>query len=125
MMRVTTRYVTRIPQCTSETRRRADELVRWGAAALQGQVRLSILNWPTGPIVDTGNMLNSVDFAMEDVARAVVFVGAEYAPFVEFGTSKREGRPFFQHAVSEFQPAFRGMVRQLGDDLESQYGGRA
>lgn len=113
MIRFTSKYISRIPQVKTQAKIDADQLVRWGCLTLQAEVRLAILGWPTGPIVDTGNMLASVGFNMLAPAKGEVFVGAEYAHFVNNGTSKRAGRPFFDQAVKAFAPQFRGAVKRL------------
>jgi hypothetical protein len=113
MLRVSAKYVSRIPKVRSDAAIASDQLVRWGAATLLSLVRLSILNYPGGPIVDTGNMLSSVTMGILAPAKAAVWVGAEYAVFVEYGTRYVDARPFFGDAIERFQPEFQGRVRNL------------
>ena len=67
------------------------------------------------PAVDTGNLWNSIQIDFPDELRAEVGVGAPYAPFLEYGTSKMAPRPFFWPAVdavrSEFEESMRQIVR--------------
>lgn len=63
--------------------------------------------------VDTGNMLNSTQADLSDIANGVgiVSVGAEYGPDVEYGHHTRsgsyiQGRPFFTPAVEKVRPLF-------------------
>jgi HK97 gp10 family phage protein len=64
-----------------------------GAQELQ---RLSMENAP----VKTGNLKNSHYSRMTDSGAEMV-VGAEYAGYVEFGTSKWSGKPFVRPAIDE------------------------
>jgi hypothetical protein len=113
MISFTAKYISKIPTVKRDMDAKADQLVRWGAVTLQAQVRMSILTWPTGAIVDTGNMLGSVAVTFLEPKKAMVYVGAEYGHLVNNGTSKMAGRPFFDQAVKNFLPLYRGAVKQL------------
>ena len=67
------------------------EALHAGSVLVQGQ---ATLNTP----VDTGNLRSSIDFEVgsED---AVIFTPVEYAPHVEYGTSKMAAQPFLRPAL--------------------------
>jgi hypothetical protein len=114
VLKIATKYVSRIQPVKEGTEANAAALVRWGLAALQGMVRMRIVNYPTHPLVDTGFMLGSVSFVITGKMKGIVYVGAEYAGWVEFGTSRRAATPFFVPAVEDdFRPLWRGQVRKL------------
>lgn len=51
--------------------------------------------------VDTGELKNSITVDKSDLDKLIMRVGAKanYAPAVEFGTSKRSPSPFFRPAI--------------------------
>ena len=72
----------------------------WGAVAGEAAVKTAIVSWPSGAIVDTGAMLNSVKGEMTGPYEATISVGVDYAMYVEFGTFKMPARPFFQVGIA-------------------------
>lgn len=56
--------------------------------------------------VDTGNLRNSISHA-SDGTYAYIGTDVEYAPYVEFGTSRMEARPFLQNAVLNHTDEYR------------------
>lgn len=86
----------------------AAKLILWAAPTLESRVKSSITGWPSGPIVDTGAMLNSVKGEVLGPKEAQVSVGVSYAGYVEFGTYKMVARPFFQTALAAFQIELAG-----------------
>lgn len=92
----------------------ARDIIMWATPALEAAVKESITGWPSGPIVDTGAMLNSVQGEIVDERMGVVSVGVDYAVYVEFGTYKMAARPFFQAGVASFGGVFAAHVAGLG-----------
>lgn len=65
------------------------------------------------PHVDTGNLRNSIRFGLTGEASGEVAVGAEYAEFLEFGTSRMAPRPFMTPAVDRVA----GKLEAIGAEL--------
>ena len=63
--------------------------------------------------VDTGNLLNSIAAEQLTPDRWRVFAGADYAAYVNYGTTFMGARPFFTQAVDRVRPTFRAAMRQL------------
>lgn len=60
--------------------------------------------------VDTGNLRNSITHTTDD-EYAYIGTNVEYAPYVEFGTSKHpEERPFLRNAIQNNQNEYRTIV---------------
>ena len=53
-------------------------------------------------IIDTGNLLRSIDAHMETETVAIVEDGTDYGVYVEFGHRNVAARPFFTPAVEKF-----------------------
>ncbi len=58
--------------------------------------------------VDTGALRNSIDASREATALWLVTVGAAYASYVEWGTSRQSAKPFLY-------PALMAAARQVGE----------
>ena len=83
-----------------------------GAQELQ---RLSMENAP----VKTGNLKNS-HYSRKSSDGAEMVVGADYAFYVEFGTSRWEGKPFVRPAIEEGQNEIVSAVEEaLRKDLNN------
>lgn len=65
------------------------------------------------PGVDTSTLINSITSEMEGPATAIVYTDVEYAPYLEYGTSRMAARPFLTPAVEAVRPAFLGACRDL------------
>lgn len=63
--------------------------------------------------VDTGFLKNSIGMAFSDDLTGVVFVAAEYAPYVELGTRKMAARPYLRPALDAVIPALGGEIRRM------------
>ncbi|MFN7948379.1 MAG: HK97-gp10 family putative phage morphogenesis protein [Blastocatellia bacterium] len=63
--------------------------------------------------VDTGFLRNSIQSQMQSELTGEVTVGADYAIYVEFGTSRRPATPFLMPAVERVRPAFEAAMKQL------------
>lgn len=53
--------------------------------------------------VDTGNLRDSIQQSIEDQYYGELVAEAEYAGFVEFGTSKMEAQPYMEPASAEVE----------------------
>ena len=64
--------------------------------------------------VDTGNLRSSITSTakLNNGFSGEVTAGAEYAPFVEFGTRKAESQPFMGPAAEEEQPKFNQAIKE-------------
>lgn len=65
--------------------------------------------------VDTGALKNSIQSEMTGDLSAVVAVGMEYAPYVEYGTSRGAAQPYLTPAADMVRPGFEAAVKQLVD----------
>lgn len=63
--------------------------------------------------VDTGFMRNSIQYEKTGDLSGVVAVGAEYAPYVNYGTSRSPAQPFVEPAVDAVRPGFEAAVKQV------------
>lgn len=67
------------------------------------------------PAIDTGNLVNSIQSKMIGATTGIVFTNTEYAPPLEYGSSKMAARPFFLPAAKAAYPAFvqamKGIIR--------------
>jgi len=64
------------------------------------------------PAIDTGVLAASIETERESATSYVVSTNQDYAPFLEFGTSRMAPRPFLGPAASEAEPEF---VSELSD----------
>jgi HK97 gp10 family phage protein len=67
----------------------------------------------TAAPVDTGNLRSSIQHRPTGDLSAEVTVGAEYAMYVEFGTSKMGAQPYLLPAVEHAAPVFQSAIRSL------------
>jgi HK97 gp10 family phage protein len=63
--------------------------------------------------VDTGAMRNSIASEMVDDLTGQVSVGQEYAPYVEFGTSRMRAQPFLVPALEGNRAGFQSEIAEL------------
>ena len=63
------------------------------------------------PAIDTGNLINSIEVGDVTPTQATLGVGAEYAEYLEFGTSRMEARPFLRPAMDENEDEIIAAVR--------------
>lgn len=65
------------------------------------------------PASDTGRLVNSITTAYDEPKLSgVVSANTEYAPYLEYGTSKMEARPFMRPALANMQEKFVQVVEQ-------------
>lgn len=67
---------------------------------------------PRAP-VDTGNLRNSIQAQSTGELSAEVNVGAEYGPYVEFGTHKMAAQPYLSPAVEAQRGSFEAAVKKV------------
>lgn len=82
------------------------------ALFLQGEVKSSIAGRRAEPTsVDTGQLLNSVDFSVGK-ASATVFSNVKHAPFIEFGTSRVRPRRHFNNSLARSKQSIRRIMNK-------------
>jgi HK97 gp10 family phage protein len=99
-----------LPKIAMNYRSSAGREVSKAAHAIEAQTKVNITQHD---LIDTGNMLNSVQAVPESAFNWVVSVGAEYAIYHEFGTTKLPPRPFFTPAVEAIRPQFIAAMERL------------
>ena len=65
------------------------------------------------PMSDTGRLANSITFDRQGKLTAVVGSALNYAPWLEYGTSRMAARPFFRPAVERMRPKFIGRLEGI------------
>jgi HK97 gp10 family phage protein len=100
----------RLPQIAPQLRSQAGKEVSKAAHAIEAQVKANIVQHD---LIDTGNMLNSVQAQPEEAFSWIVGVAAEYARYHEYGTVKLPPRPFFTPAVEAIAPQFIAAMELL------------
>lgn len=66
--------------------------------------------------VDTGNLRNSIThfYSQSDAKNVYIGTNVEYAPYVEFGTSKfPKERPFLRNAVTNNSSEYKTIVEEV------------
>jgi HK97 gp10 family phage protein len=101
-----TTWKSRIPQTVARTRKELSALVEAAGRSVQAKARV------LAP-VDTGFLQNSIQMMKTGDLSAVVFVGAEYGVFVEFGTRRMRAQPFLKPALDEATARFGGEVKGI------------
>jgi HK97 gp10 family phage protein len=91
-----------------ETKKILAESVKEATLLVHNQVKESIARGTNAPVtVDTGRFLNSIDFEATGENEARVYTDLEYAPFLEYGTSKMAARPHFQNTAFVIAPGVK------------------
>jgi HK97 gp10 family phage protein len=93
-------------QISARLRAAASRIVTATARKLEGRAKV------LAP-VDTGFLRNSIQALKTGDLSAVVFVGAEYGVYVEFGTRRMRAQPFFTPAADEARRYFEAEMRKL------------
>ena len=65
------------------------------------------------PMSDTGRLANSITFDRLGDLTASVGSALNYAPWLEYGTSRMAARPFFRPAVERMRPKYIGKLEEL------------
>ena len=60
--------------------------------------------------VDTGRLRNSVTHQVISETAVAVGTSVEYAPYIEFGTSKMNARPYIKPAVENYQNEYKIII---------------
>ena len=112
-------------------------LVQRSASLVEGTAKESILSGGTGityqkynprrqhtasaqgepPASDTGFLVGSISTSIKKQGTAVVgqiIASAEYAPYLEFGTSDIRPRPFMQPALERNRPRIKRIFKEGG-----------
>lgn len=85
-----------------------DQVIRSNAFRIQGAAQ------DRAP-VDTGNLKNGIFTRTPRRGYAEVVASANYAIYVELGTSRARAQPFLGPAVDLVEPEFYAAVEQIGD----------
>lgn len=74
--------------------------------------------------VRTGFLRSSIHTVIETnsfrVYAASVIAGAEYASYVEYGTSRMAPQPYMQPALDRVLPGFQAVMQQLANPLDTR-----
>lgn len=62
--------------------------------------------------VDTGRLRTSISIEFGTL-QAIIGTNVEYAPYVEYGTSKQSGKPFLRPAAIEQSPMFYKEILEI------------
>lgn len=67
------------------------------------------------PNTDTGRLINSITVDKSNTVKptAEVIAGAEYATWLEFGTTNMEARPFMFPALEKERPEYEKRIREI------------
>jgi HK97 gp10 family phage protein len=65
------------------------------------------------PMSDTGRLANSITFDRIGDLTATVGSQLNYAPWLEYGTSRMAARPFFRPAVERMTPMYIGKLEDI------------
>lgn len=65
------------------------------------------------PMSDTGRLANSITFDRLGDLTATVGSNLNYAPWLEYGTSRMAARPFFRPAVERMRPIYIGKLEDI------------
>lgn len=99
-------WISRIPAVTAGMRPKARAAVMLTAANIEGTAK-------TLAPVDIGNLRSSIQHAPTGDLAAEVTVGAEYAIYVEMGTTRMGAQPYLLPAVEQQTPAFQAAMRGI------------
>lgn len=102
-----------LPQLINTLEPELVNVVTGTALSIEGLTKKNIVD---KNIIDTGNMLNSVNADQVEDGGLTRFVGphTDYAIYNEMGTYKMAARPFLQPAVEQARPVFlRNLQRVL------------
>lgn len=70
------------------------------------------------PAMDTGNLVNSIQYQMTSNTTAEVNVGAEYGVHLEYGTVNMGARPYATPAAEKERPKFIDAMSHLENMLQ-------
>jgi len=67
--------------------------------------------------VDTGRLKASINHELVSPGLVIVGTPAEYASYVEFGTSKMSAQPFLRPAAEQAKSQFKGELKALAVEI--------
>lgn len=79
--------------------------------ALRQAAELIVSEAQANAPVDTGHLRDSIEVTEESDDSVTVVAGAEYAAYVEYGTSKMAAQPFFEPAIESVRSEIERMIR--------------
>ena len=98
----------------AELRAHADHLEERASAAVHKAALDTMRDAKILAPVDTGNLRNSITTRFSPL-RAEVVATADYAVFVELGTTRMAEQPFMRPAAARRAPGFIKAIEQLAD----------
>lgn len=70
------------------------------------------------PATDTGNLKGSIGMETPSATRVIVFVGANTAMGLEYGTRRMLARPFVRPSIEKIRPSFMAAMHGLENKLK-------
>jgi len=122
-----TQFTNNLPRVTSNIRSRASAVVRKTVAEIETRIKTSFAEPKHGavygahqasapgeaPAIDHGILAGSVQAYMDTDLKGGIGVGAEYGPYLEYGTSTIAPRPFMVPAAESVKQEFQESLRNL------------
>ena len=93
------------------------------AIIVQNQAKVNATGRP-GPFVQTGRLRGSISYSLEGAAIpswARVGSDVEYAPFVEYGTSKMQSYAFLEPALEQRRADIEGLLVEAAKGIEDNW----
>lgn len=130
-MGIQVKLTSRIPEISAELRAKAAVLVQVTAFEIQADAMESMTGGRSGrwygnhrasapgepPAIDQGLLANTIGVSsvpgVDNDLAAMVVANADYAPHLEFGTSRMAPRPFFRPAFERAREGFERALRSL------------
>jgi HK97 gp10 family phage protein len=84
----------------------ASQVVRKAAADVEAHAKTLVP-------VDTGATKASIQVDPIDDLHSNVVVGTDYAPFIEYGTSRSPAQPYLTPAADAVRPGFEAAIKQV------------
>lgn len=91
----------------------ADSIERGVGDALREVAELIVSEAQSNAPVDTGFLRDSIHVAEESDTSVSVVADAEYAAYVEYGTSRMAAQPFFEPAVENARAEIEQRLRDI------------
>lgn len=79
----------------------------------EGDVKTTIASYSPKPIVKTGRLMGSITHEVNPSEKEVyIGTNVEYAPYIEYGTSKMAPRPFLKETISENKEEYMEIIKE-------------